>query len=55
MNAVKVMFYAVKKYLLRTYSRPDSVLSAENTETATPFPVFRKCTMELKIYKCADT
>lgn len=55
LNAVKVISYIVKEYLLGTYSRPDLLLSAENTETASPFPVFRKCTMEHKIYKCADT
>lgn len=35
LNAAKVMlFYALKKYLLRTYSRPDSVLNAGDTEMA---------------------
>lgn len=42
MNAVKVkLFYAVKKYLLRTYSRPDSVLNAGDIEMASPVPISR--------------
>lgn len=34
-----ILFYALKKYLLRTYSRPDSVLNAGDIEMASLVPI----------------
>lgn len=48
------LFYAIRKYLLRIYSRPDSVLSVGDVEMTSPGPVFRKHTVEHRIYECAD-
>lgn len=53
LNAVKVtLFYAVKKNLLSYYG-PDSMLSA-GKEMTSQVPVFKTCTVEQRICKCAD-
>lgn len=49
-----MLFNTIKTRLLKTYSRPDSLLNAGDVEMTSLVSVFRKCTAEHEISEYSD-